>query len=68
MEKLKSEPVAPQTGARRKIRSNSRARVEINSIVKKSIAEVKGMPYNPDQGKLDRTFRGLGKEVKNGSL
>ena len=68
VEKLKSEPVDPKKEAKKRVRGNSRARAGINAIVKKSIAEVKGLTYNPDQGKPDRTFRGLGKEVKNGSL
>ncbi|MEI9475071.1 MAG: helix-turn-helix domain-containing protein [Deltaproteobacteria bacterium] len=67
-EKLKSEPVDLKKETKKRVPGSSRAMAEIKSMVGKAIAEVKGMPYNPNQGKPDRTFRGLGKEVKNGSL
>ena len=42
-------------------------RLDINSIVKKSIEEVKNSGYNLPHGKSDR-IKGLRKEVKNGTL
>ena len=67
MEKLKSEPVDPQKEPKRIRRTNAKSAAEIDAIVRKSIAEAKGMTYNPDHGKPDR-IKGLRKEVSNGSL
>ena len=41
--------------------------VDINSIVKKTIAEVKGNLYTPQHGRPDQ-LRGLRKEVSDGTL
>ena len=68
MEKLKSAPVDLRKAAKKKVCGKARARDEINTLVGKAIAQVKRVPYNPDQGKPDRIFRGLGKEVEDGSL
>ena len=67
MEKLKSEPVDPKKEPKRIRRTKGKSPAEIDAIVRKSIAQAKGMTYNPDHGKPDR-IKGLRKEVSNGSL
>ncbi|MEW6376983.1 MAG: helix-turn-helix domain-containing protein [Thermodesulfobacteriota bacterium] len=63
MEKFKSEPLDLHAEARRILKGS----IDIDAIVNKGIAEVKGLNYTPSPGRSDR-IKGLGKEVKNGSI
>jgi len=49
------------------LRVTARPNMDISSIVKKTIEEVKSRRYNVSYGKPDR-IKGLRKEVKNGTL
>jgi excisionase family DNA binding protein len=49
------------------LKTTARQRLNMNSVVKKSIEEVKNRRYNVPHGKSDR-IKGLRKEVENGTL
>lgn len=52
--------------ARGILKAINRPVTDINSIVKKSIAEVKGLKYTPNHGRPDQDK--AGREVSNGTL
>jgi excisionase family DNA binding protein len=58
LEELKAEPV----GRRRRAAPRSRERIDVDAILRRAVAEAKGMRYNSHQGKPDQ-IRGLRKEV-----
>jgi len=68
MDKRRIEIVDPAQEANRILRGKARPRKDVNidGIVKKAVDEVKGNKYNVPHGKSDH--KGLGKEVKHGSL
>jgi excisionase family DNA binding protein len=65
VEKTKSEPLDIGGRTKKILRGTGKSTTDIDTLVRKSIAEVKGIHYTPIKGKPDRTFRGLGKEVKH---
>jgi len=68
LEGNKVAPVAPERAAKRILRRTPTSRNEdIKRIIRKTIDQAKGGKYNSDNGKPDQV-RGLGKEVKDGTL
>jgi excisionase family DNA binding protein len=67
MEAHRREGINVDKKARGISKAINRPVVDITSIVKKSIAEVKGLKYTPSNGKPDRV-KGLRKEVEDGTL
>jgi excisionase family DNA binding protein len=67
MEKSKVETLDPQERAKKILRGTGNYTTDIGTLVKETIAEAKAIHYTPMKGKPDR-FRGLGTEVKDGSL
>jgi excisionase family DNA binding protein len=67
MEKSKVETLDLQERTKKILRGTCNCTADINTLVKETIAEAKAIHYTPTKGKPDR-IRGLGKEVKDGSL
>jgi excisionase family DNA binding protein len=67
MEKHRKEEIDTDKKARGILKAINRPVADITSIVKKSIAEVKGNGYTPSHGKPDQ-IKGLRKEVSSGTL
>ena len=67
MEGSKVETLDLQKRAKRILRGTGNYTTDIDTLVKKTIAEAKAIHYTPIKGKPDR-IRGLRKEVKDGSL
>lgn len=61
IEGFKFEVISPQAEARKII---ARGRPEISSIVKKNVAQAKGLIYTPKYGRPDKV-KDLGKEVSD---
>jgi excisionase family DNA binding protein len=57
IENLRTDPVKPQREARMIAKSINKEKLDINTILKKNIAEVKGLKYIPHHGKPDQ-FKG----------
>ena len=66
MEKFKSEPLDRQAKIRRILKVANKTTIDIDAMVKRTIAEAEGMNYTPTLGRSDR-IKGLRKEV-DGSL
>ena len=67
MEESKVETLDLQERAKRILGGTYNYTTDINTLVKRTIAEAKAIHYTPMKGKPDR-FRGLGKEVRDGFL
>ena len=67
MEGHRREGINVDKKARGILKAINRPVVDITSIVKKSIAEVKGLKYTPSHGRPDR-IKDLRKEVEDGTL
>lgn len=67
MEESKVETLDLQERAKRILRGTGNYTTDIDTLVKKTIAEAKAIHYTQAKGKPDR-IRGLRKEVKDGSL
>ena len=67
MEKHRREGIEIDKKAKEILKIATRPNMDIDSIVKKSIEEVKNRRYNVPHGKPDR-IKGLRKEVENGNL
>lgn len=67
METHKVDVVSPDTKAHQILQTINRSHLNIDRIIKKTVAEVKENVYTPRHGRPDR-IKGLGKEVKHGSL
>ncbi len=67
VEESKVEALHLQKRARKILRGIGNYTTNIDTLVKETIAEAKAIHYTPTKGKPDR-IRGLGKEVKDGSL
>jgi excisionase family DNA binding protein len=67
MEKHRREPLDANKRTKRILKATDRSSLDVNRIVKKSIAEIKVNRYTPSHGKPDRV-KGLRKEVQDGTL
>ena len=67
MENHRREGINVDKKARGILKAVNRPRTSIDSLVKKSIAEVKGLKYTPGDGRPDRD-KSLRKEVSDGTL
>ena len=67
MEESKVETLDLQERAKKVLRGTGNYATDIDTLVNGTIAEAKAIHYTPTKGKPDR-IRGLGKEVKDGSL
>jgi hypothetical protein len=65
MEESKVETLDLQKRAKRILKGTGSYTTDIDTLVGKTIAEAKGHQLYSRSGKPDRTFRGLGKEVKH---
>jgi excisionase family DNA binding protein len=63
----KKDCVAPEKVAMKALRSAERHKLDIDRVVKKAIDGVNGKGYTTPHGKPDQV-KGLGREVKNGTL
>lgn len=63
----RGESIDPVKRGREILKGAKNPKMDIDSIVKKSIEEVKNRRYNFPHGRPDR-IKGLGKEVKDGTL
>lgn len=68
MECHRNEKGVTKSGARPTLQLRNRSTVDINDVVEEIIEAAKGKRYIPITGKPDRKIKGLGKEVKNGSV
>jgi excisionase family DNA binding protein len=67
LEKCKRDPVDVHKKAIKILKSVSKPRMDIDTLRRKTIAEVKSKQYIPNHGKPDR-IKGLRKEVEDGSI
>ena len=67
LEGHKVDSISPDRKARQILKTVNRSPLNIDRLVKKTVAEVKENEYTPRQGKPDQ-IRGLRKEVGNGAL
>lgn len=67
METRRSESIHANERAKDILKAINKPRMDVDSLVKKSIAEAKGNRYTPLYGKPDRN-KGLGKGVSDGTL
>jgi len=67
MEAHRREEINVDKKAKAIIKSINRPEIDIDRIMEKSIARVKGLKYTPNHGRPDQD-KGLGKEVSNGAL
>ena len=68
MEKCRVECFDIKKEAERVMKSANRSKVDINRVIKKTIEGVNGMRYTAPHGKPDHRFKGLRKEVQDGTL
>ncbi len=64
LEGVKFEVTDPQVQAKKAFR---KAKLDVSRIVKKNIAQMKGLGYTPKYGRPDE-IKDLGKEVSDGTL
>ena len=67
MESHKVDTVPSEAKARQILKTVNRSHLNIDSLVKKTVADVKENEYTPCHGKPDR-IKGLRKEVGDGTL
>ena len=67
IEDHRRDGVSVEKKAKGILKAISKPVVDINSVVRKSIAGAKGVRYNPHHGRSDRD-KGLEKEVSDGTL
>lgn len=67
MEDHRRESINPDKQANGVLKTIGRSRVDIDSLVKKSIDKIKGNLYTPGDGRPDQS-RNLGKGVSDGAL
>ena len=67
MEGNRKECVGPEKAARKALGAVQKPKIDIDRIVRKAIAGTKGRGYTTRHGKPDQV-KGLGREVKNGTL
>ena len=67
MEGNRKDCVAPEKATRKMIRPGKRHKLDVDRIVRKAIDGTRGQGYTTSHGKPDQ-LKGLGKEVRDGSL
>jgi excisionase family DNA binding protein len=67
IENCRAKPIDPAKKGREIFKGVKNPKMDIDRIVQKSIESVKNSGYNRGHGKPDRV-KGLGKEVKDGTL